>query len=96
MLKIKPNRRREWARLFLKTALLCGLLYLLFGILFGVARCVGRLDGDLILYCRVCREYSSNDLIVMKTGDVVEYDEIDGGLVAGKVIARLSVRGFSN
>ena len=96
MLKIKANRRREWARLFLKISIFCGLLYVLFGVLFGVARCAGELDGDLALYCRVCNDYSDSDMIVMKDGSVVGYGEMNGGLVAGKMIARLSVRGFND
>lgn len=94
MLKIKQNKWRGWGRLFLKIGALIGIFYVLFGVLFGVARCRGEMDGDLALYCRICREYEIGDAILLADNTVVEYGETDGGVVAGKVIAKLSVRGF--
>lgn len=94
MLKIKQKKGREWARLFLKSCASVGIYYLMFGLLFGLARGVDAQDGDLMLFCRVCKNYVAGDTLLMTDGRMMEYEKVDGGLVAGKVIAILSVRGF--
>lgn len=94
MLKIKRKKWRGWGRLFLKSGLIACVFYILFGVLFGVTRCVGEMDGDLVLFCRICKEYRIGDVMLMDNGVVSEFGQERGGTILGKVIARLSVRGF--
>jgi len=96
MLKIKQKRGRAWARLFLKTCLVTAIFYLVFGVLFGVKLGVGNSDGSIVMFCRVCRDYAAGDSLVMQNGELIEYGDEHGGLVAGKVIASLRIRGFNS
>ncbi|MCR4753303.1 MAG: hypothetical protein K5837_02690 [Candidatus Saccharibacteria bacterium] len=95
MLKIRSEAWRGWARLATKALFVSGSIYLVFGVLFGVARGVGASDGKIILYCRVCGRYVAGDVLLMSDGRCVEYGNGDGGMVAGKVIAQLGVRNFT-
>ena len=94
MLKIKQKKGRGWGRLFSKICVLMALFFLLFGVLFGLTRGSGLFDGDLVLFCRVCKDFAIGDALLMSDGSIMEYGDVDGGLVVGKVIAKLSVRGF--
>ena len=49
-----------------------------------------------MLFCRVCREYSAGDVVVVANGEAVEYEDNDGDEVIGKMIAKLTVRGFES
>ncbi|MBP5656162.1 hypothetical protein J6X15_01090, partial [Candidatus Saccharibacteria bacterium] len=93
---IKRKKWRGWGRLFLKSGLIACVFYILFGVLFGVTRCVGEMDGDLVLFCRICKEYRIGDVMLMDDGVVSKFgqEKERGGTILGKVIARLSVRGF--
>ena len=95
MLKIKRRAWRGWARLGVKALFIAGMTYALFGVLFGISRGVGVADGSLLFYCRICKEYMAGDVLLMNDGRCVEYESGDGGLVAGKIIAQLSVRRFA-
>ena len=79
----------------MKVLFVSGSIYLLFGVLFGVARGVGASDGKMLLYCRICRQYVAGDVLLMSDGRCVEYGNGDGGIVAGKIIAQLGVRNFT-
>ncbi len=96
MLKIKRRKGREWARLFLKALFAVNIFYVMFGVVFGIERGVGKIDGDLVLFCRVCRNYGTNDLLLMDSGDAVMYDNAKDGIVKGKIIARVCVRGLAH
>lgn len=94
MLKIKQNGWREWGRLAAKLGLACGIYYLVFGVLFGLSVGVGRQDGSLLFFCRLCNRYGAGDAVLLKDGELTEYSDGLDGMVAGKVIAALRVRGF--
>ena len=94
MLKIRKRAWRGWARLGEKAIFIVGMLYLLFGVVFGVSRGVGAADGGVILFCRVCRRYVAGDILLMSDGRSIEYGDGNGGLVAGKIIAQLNIRNF--
>lgn len=96
MLKIKQKIGRSWARLSLKICFIVAVFYVLFGLLFGLKIGAGNSDGSLVMFCRICRDYAAGDVIVMEDGELREYGEGSGGLVAGKIIASLRVRGFYN
>ncbi len=69
-----------------------GVMYLLFGVCFGWARGVGEADGDLFFFCRLCRDYGADDVLLMKDGEVRGYGNGQGGLVAGKILAKIKIR----
>lgn len=94
MLKIKEQKWRGWVRLLLKGAFIAWTGYVLFGILFGVMRGYGNADGDLLLFCRVCRDYGAGDVLLMMDGETFAYGDDYSGEIRGKVIAELSIRGF--
>lgn len=97
MLKIKQQKWRRGVRLLLKAGFVAGVCFLLFGVWFGLSRGAGAEDGSLLVFCRVCRDFDAGDAMLMANGEVIEYggDGDDGdGVVVGKVIAKLSVRGF--
>ena len=96
MLKIKQKRGRAWARLLLRIGFTSAVFYMMFGVLFGITMGTGGEDGNVVMFCRVCRDYAAGDLLVMRDGELVEYGDGHGGLVAGKAIASLRIRGFSN
>jgi len=94
MLKIKQKKWRGWARLFGKFCLVVCAYYVMFGVLFGVARGVGAQDGGLVVFCRMCKGYSEGDAVLIESGELAEFGDLNGGVVAGKVVAIISVRGF--
>ena len=94
MLKIKEQKWRGWVRLLLKVAFVALTAYVLFGIMFGVTRGNGNADGDLLLFCRVCRDYEVGDMLLMMNGETRIYGDDYSGEIRGKVMAELSVRGF--
>ena len=96
MLRIKQKRWRMGVRLLFKTVSVGSVLFAMFGVIFGLSKGVDGDDGSLLLFCRVCRDYSAGDVMLMQDGRTVEYGENEGGVVAGKVIAKLSVRGFTS
>lgn len=94
MLKIKQQKWRMGVRLLLRAGFVGGVWFVLFGVLLGLSRGVGSEDGSLLLFCRICRDYGAGDVIVMSDGSVVEYGDSVSGVMVGKMIAKLSVRGF--
>ena len=96
MLKIKQKYWRRGVRLILKMIFVVVVLSVLYGVVFGVSRGVGVNDGSLLLFCRVCREYGAGDVVVVANGEAVEYEDSNGDEVIGKMIAKLTIRGFES
>lgn len=96
MLKIKQKYWRRGVRLILKMIFVVVVLFVLYGVVFGVSRGVGANDGSLLLFCRVCREYGAGDVVVVANGEAVEYEDNNEDEVIGKMIAKLTVRGFES
>ena len=87
MLKIKQKYWRRGVRLILKMIFVVVVLFVLYGVVFGVSRGVGA---------NVCREYGAGDVVVVTNGEAVEYEDNNGDEVIGKMIAKLTVRGFES
>lgn len=96
-MRIRRNYWKGWVRLVAKAVVVAGIWYGMFGIWFGVQRVSGNEilnDGDLIVYCRIGCDYKEGDLAVTDGGIIIRIGDVDKVNLAGKVIARLSVRGF--
>lgn len=96
-MKIRRNAWRGWVRLGFKAAIVAGVLYVLFGLWFGVWRINSNEimhEGDLVLFCRIGNNYRAGDLVILEDGELLRVGDASNKRVLGKVIARLSVRNF--
>lgn len=73
------QRRREFRRLFVECVILVGAIYVLLHYIIGIAFISGNsmeptlLDGELVVFYRLDREYRKDDIVIIQREDNIQY-----------------------
>lgn len=73
------RRRRDWRRMLFRLLATGGIVYLLFGVIFGIGMVQGQSmvpalrEKDLVLFFRLGRNYQIGDIILIKTQERSDY-----------------------
>ena len=73
------QRRREFKQLFAESVILVGAIYVLLHYIIGIAFVSGSsmeptlLDGELVVFYRLDKEYRKDDIVIIQRKDGIQY-----------------------